>query len=577
MTALPLLALCLSATAAAQQLAFGSEVSSRRVEVGQTFQVVFTLTGARSGNLTPPDFEGLEVLSGPAFASSFSVGGGRRSASATYTFDVAAEREGTVTIGPATMRVGGKVFKSRSIPVRVSAATPPPPGTAPAASEEVAVRLRLERDTVYVGEPVDVRVDLLTRVQVRSYEALRPLRLGDLSSQALRNFDANARRVDVEGIAFSQQTLQAFEVVAPRAGVYEIGPVSIRANVATEGGRRRRSFFFSPRTRPVDARSGRRRLVVLPLPSPAPPDFSGLVGRWRFNVEYADGLESLTTADAVTASLVMQGRGDATRIGAPDLEWPEGWRVYPPELEAERDMETDTGYVFTRVYEYTLAPERSGASELRPTLSYFDTQTRRYERVVLPSARTRVAAAPGGDAHADIVTAAGDDDEVAEALPLIEGPGELPRAAWARYAWFWWTLVLGPAVALGAAMYRHWRRRRASAGPGAVGAVDPVAEGRRRLAAARADLADADAFYRAVRGALERYAEERLGLTPSEQTESALREAFARGYAGGDDGAADAERFLAARALADRGLYGGGTDEAGRRRALAELERLLSR
>ena len=571
---LALLTSTLLAAAAAAQATFRAEASSTALTVGSSLRVTFRLEDASvSGKgFEPPEFAGFEVLSGPNVSNSYTVVNGRTSRSAGIGYELLALEAGEYTLGPARITVDGATLSTDPLSISVR---PAGGGDLDAKGVEVdapvALRLRLASDTVYVGEEVRVEVELYNRERIHTYTFLRPLRFDGLRAEEISNFRARERRERIGGRDYAVRTLRAYDVYAGRAGTYTLGPAVVRAQLVTEGGRRR-GFFFAPATEPAEAASDRRTLTVVPLPPGAPEGFTGAVGDWRFEGRY-DDVPDLSTADALTFTLYAQGQGDIGRLTAPELNWPEGWRAYPPEQVIDRATETDTGTVYSRAYEYTLVPQRGGRFTLAPEVSHFDASRGGYVAHAVEPLTIDVRDAGGGAGPAA-------DDGGAAALAPYRGRVRVARGLWVDEPWFPFALAVGPLLALLTLLAVNLRRSRSGRRAERAARRDPIAEGRRRLRTARASLGEAATFYAEVRVALERYAEDRLGLPASRQSESGVRAAFLaaadREGLSAEDARARADRFLEARSLADRGLYGGGTDEAGRRAALAELEVLLS-
>lgn len=561
-----LLAMALLPVGLTAQPTFTASASRTRVAEGSSLRVTFTLADAAEAGerFVPPTFAEFEVLSGPNVANSYRVVNGRTSSSQGISYELLAIEPGTHTIGPARIELAGRGLTTDPLAITVTPAQLNEKGAGPDAESVVALRLALQRDTVYVGEEVRVEIELYNRERIHTYTLLRQLRFEGLRAEELRNFRARQRSERIDGVDWSVRTLRAYDVFASRVGEFTLGPAAIRAQVVTEGGRRR-GFFFAPPTDAVEATSDRRTVTVLPLPPGAPAGFTGAVGEWRFEGRY-DDVPDLTTADALTFTLYARGQGDVGRLTAPELEWPEGWRAYPAEQVLDQAAETDTGTVYTRAYEYTLVPQRGGRFTLAPEVAHFDASRGGYVTYAPPPLTVDVRDVGGRDAYADPGAGAG-----ATGLRPYRGEPRVVGDLLVDEPWFFLAVAAGPFLLL-----LTWAglvlRKRARERSGRAVARDPVAEGRRRLRAARASIGDAPAFYAEVRLALERYAEDRLGLPASRQSDDQVR----AGFAAGGLGAERAGRFLEARALADRGLYGGGTDEAGRRAALAELEVLLS-
>ena len=154
------------------------------------------------------------------------------------------------------------------------------------------------------------------------------------------------RRQRIGDQEFQVTRLQVLDAYATRAGRYDLGSQALDVGVVKAGGRRR-GFFFGPATESRRVLTAPVTLTVLPLPEGAPADFSGAVGEWGFEGRFVGGTE-LTTADALAFELTARGRGDVSRLTAPALEWPTGWRALPAETVRDESVETDIGLTFTR-------------------------------------------------------------------------------------------------------------------------------------------------------------------------------------------------------------------------------------
>ena len=107
--------------------AFADEVvftaqAPKQVIVGKPFQLTYTVN-QRSRDLRAPEFTDFDVLSGPytSTSSSTSFVNGRRTSSfeQTYTFMIMAQKAGTFTIGPATVKVDGENVQSNGVRIQV--------------------------------------------------------------------------------------------------------------------------------------------------------------------------------------------------------------------------------------------------------------------------------------------------------------------------------------------------------------------------------------------------------------------------------------------------------------------------
>ena len=548
------------ATVLAQAPRLTATASDTRVEQYGLVRVTYTVEGGEATGFEAPSFDGFAVLGGPSRESSTTIINGRVRSSFRISYNLSAKQPGRFRIAPASMEIGGRRVRSEAIDIEVV------PIRSPSADlqgedAEVFARTSLERDTVYVGQRIVLQTELFNRVNIRTYSMLTVPTMVGLQIDQLRRFDSYARQRDIGGRQYQVSRVQVLEAFATLPGRYEIEPQVFEVRIPEEG--RRSSFLFGPPTRTERVSTAPQVLTVLPLPQNAPPDFIGAVGSWRFGGGFADSRD-LTTSDALTFRLSARGRGDVSRLTAPALDWPEGWRALPVQTTREESFETDTGMVFVREFEYTLVPERPGRFALAPSVSYFDVDSRRYETWEAVPIELDVTGSGATGASDDGGAEAGD---VSPPVAFPERPNVI-RGYWVTQPWYWMLMGLVPLSVLGAWVYRVLRKRKTQR---PEVATDPLLEGRQRLANARTRLDEPVAFYAALGEALDRFAQDRLGLARSEQSGAALRSAFAK-----TGNADDAEAFLRAKALADQGRYGGGTDRAGREQALGELERVLS-
>ena len=108
-------------SAVADEVVFKAQAPSQ-VVVGRPFQLTYTVN-QRSRDLRAPEFTDFDVLAGPytSTSSSMSLVNGRRTSTyeQTYTYTLMAQRAGTFTIGPATVRAEGNTVQSNGVRITV--------------------------------------------------------------------------------------------------------------------------------------------------------------------------------------------------------------------------------------------------------------------------------------------------------------------------------------------------------------------------------------------------------------------------------------------------------------------------
>ena len=116
-----LLLVGMALTAFADEVVFRAQ-APKQVVVGRPFQLTYSVN-QRSRDLRAPEFTDFDVLSGPytSTSSSTSFVNGKRTSSyeQTYTYMLMAQKEGTFTIGPATIKVDGENVQSNGVRIQV--------------------------------------------------------------------------------------------------------------------------------------------------------------------------------------------------------------------------------------------------------------------------------------------------------------------------------------------------------------------------------------------------------------------------------------------------------------------------
>ena len=88
------------------------------VLIGNDVTVYFELHNAK-GSFIAPDIEGLEVVGGPNYSSSFSMINGETSSISTYSYVLRPRSEGSFFIGPASIEAKDQVYSTDPLEIIV--------------------------------------------------------------------------------------------------------------------------------------------------------------------------------------------------------------------------------------------------------------------------------------------------------------------------------------------------------------------------------------------------------------------------------------------------------------------------
>jgi hypothetical protein len=556
------------------QVKFTTVVNSQELGQRDYLQVQFVVENAQQiDNFDPPaDFPGFHVVEGPIQSSGMSVINGNMSQYKGVSFVLQPTHTGKFTIPGATAVVDGKKMRSNNIAVNVH---PGGTGAAPSNSggfggfpgmqpfggpdpfgppvpeavdredvlrsgeniqqkinKNLFVKVQVDRNTCYVGEPIVATYKLYSRLNADSRVTKNPY-LNGFSVYDMIDPGTDAVSVEkVNGKAFTVHTIRKAQLIPLQSGSIDLEPVEVQNTV----------HFIKSGTRQEPHRSGNRlqdlldqlseenlgpaidenvtldtkplTITVKPLPEERKPvDFNGAVG--NFTIEASLANRTVAAQDEATLHVVVKGKGNLPVVTAPTVDWPSGVDAFDP--TAKEDV--NKGVVpmsGSKSFDYIFTARDSGSYMIPAiNLSYFDPSSQTYKTAnseplelrVTPAAKRSKPASPAREAAS---SSSGDRlggflrGLLEMMLAVLFGLGVL---------WFWWRLKrkeakvapqpkATPEVAtpLPTAAYVP-----------AAPATDPLADAREYF-----DNGDYKAFYREVNRAIWKSIGKKLELPSSE-------------------------------------------------------------
>ncbi len=378
-------------------------LSNAETAVGETVELQIKVTGP--GDAQPPEeisIDGLEIHS-TGTSRQFEIHNFATNSSVTYNYTILPLRAGRFTIPSQTVRAGGQVLRTPELTLNVADSPGQPTTTQPSrsaqrpsarASDLVFAELIVPKKTAYVGEivPVQIRMGFDARIHPRLVEPPEITGQG-FTSQKLQQSGQNLETIN--GRPFDVVTFKT-AIAAARAGKFELGPVTAKAQVVVPRRRnapRSRSpfdlfdlddpfsdpFFSDPfaqigERRDVQISSEPVALEVKPLPPNAPPSFSGAIGSFTMATDAKP--KSVQVGDPITVTTTVSGRGNFDRVNAPVIEDERGWHKYPPSSNFKQDDEV--GISGTKTFEMVLSPNEKKQTLPVLAFSYFDPAKEQY-------------------------------------------------------------------------------------------------------------------------------------------------------------------------------------------------------
>ena len=502
-------------------VSFESSGPTREVVEGSTFEVSFSLKNVAGKRFIAPDFKsgGFRVAAGPVEMRGAGFINGQSYSHQTWSYTLEALKAGTYTIGPAMVQTSSQTLRTQPLTIHVGVAKPGRSRPAPNSSNDrLFLSGEVERETVWVGQQVHFQIKLYTQANISDFDILDLPDFDAFYAVERHRFDTRTQYETIRGKRYAVRVLYEISLFPQESGDLLIGAARVRLGVEQPGSIS--SLFGST---PVLMQTQPVKLHVNPLPEPAPPGFSGAVGQYEWKVS-ADK-DSLSTDDALTLTVAIQGNGDTKRFANPHFEWPDGLEGFDPRVKDEEEFETGDQHVHTRTLEYVVLPKHPGDYTLSPQLVVFDPDSSKYR--FLQAGQTFSMHVYAGSQYGKNVPLT----DTLAGTPQIPSPLETfwQSAGTAARSPMLWGSLFGAALLV--LLFFWWKRRRQTAADAST--ETPVQlkprQARERLQQAYFFMQNSDTrvFYHELLKALQGYLAARLDMPPAALSKDILREKLA--------------------------------------------------
>lgn len=541
----------------AEDVVFKAQAPSQ-VVVGRPFQLTYTVN-QRSRDLRAPEFTDFDVLAGPytSTSSSMSLVNGRRTSTyeQTYTYTLMAQRAGTFTIGPATVRADGNTMQSNGVRITVLPEDEPQstqnnPNTQSNQNTQNSQRSQSSQSSGNVNaDNLFVRT-IVTKTRVHEQEALlltyklyfanvdvaqltNNTKLPEFTGFLKQELEMGEVQTELEhynGRNYQTAVLYRTVLYPQHSGDIQIDPARFEVVIRVQTQQQVRSIFdnffatYTNVTRMLNAPGVTIHAEALPKGKPA--GFSGGVG--KFSLTPSISQTEVQTNDAVTIRLDITGAGNMKLLKTPAIDWPEGFEPYDPKVTNNFSTST-AGMSGTKSIEYLAIPRSAGEYTIPPvTFSYFDIEDKQYRTLRTPEYTIRVkrgagesSASVGSSANSGAVYYAqkedikqlGTDIRYIDTKPLKTNH----RKQIANYSliWLWYVVPLVLAM-ITLIVLRKQIKENADAARVRYKRANKVAQKRLKAAATALQANDKDRFYAEIERAAWTYLSDRLSIPTAE-------------------------------------------------------------
>lgn len=498
-------------------VSFSAYANAEEVVQDGYFELTFTLKNGEGRNFQAPDLSSFHVLSGPSQGFRTTIVNGQMSQETSISYTLQPKRQGQLTIGPAKIQAAGQTFNSNRVKISV---LQPQRNVSNSDSPEVFLQAELSNSTAYLGQQLVLDYMLYSRVDYRGMNAVAESEYDGFYHRDIQQFDTRVKRKVVNGLQYDSRIVKRVVLYPQQIGTLTIAPLSIAVGVVVKG-QRPRGFFSQVPTRRTDVSTEVLNINVQALPQPQPSEFANITGNYQLRAGVTRN--TVTTDDALSLMLVLEGEGDLKRVAAPNLSFPGDFEVYDPKLVEEEYYDLNTKIKGRKVFEYVMVPRQTGEFRFQPEVTIFNPDSSNYVR--LQAIPMKVTVSPGtGERNSGLVA---DGQEVQGLYPPRPNPAVYQQAdSWLSQSWFW-LLYLLPFLLGGGAYAWHWRQANQPE-------IDPVLQRQqqaRQVALAQLQQAgayreanDSRAFYDEVQGALLGYVGDKLQIDRADLTKNNVKQ-----------------------------------------------------
>jgi hypothetical protein len=401
---IPLSLSCLPAQA---QVSFKTVVPQHAIAPGESFQVQYVLENAAGvSGFSSPKFQGFRVVAGPNIYS------GKKSAAynksipyKNLVFTLAAVGEGKFKINGAVCTVNGKLIKSNDAIVKVISPKEYDQssyflkaGEDPLKKirENLFLKLIIDKQTCFIGEPLIATFKLYSRLQSRSNVIKNPGFYGFSVYDMINVNDKIQSEEKFKGHWFDVHTIRKVQLYPLQGGTFTIDAMELSNKIEfsrsmvtkkTEqeisenmyGGNRTDNkpgantevYEMNIKTDPV-------LIKVKPLPGKNVTDtFAGAVG--NFSIAAFLEKDSLLRNEESSLIIEINGAGNFQRISSPVINWPQAIEAFEPSTKDTLDKR-QVPLTGQRSFKYIFLSNKPGHYSIPPvSFSFFDLKTRTYK------------------------------------------------------------------------------------------------------------------------------------------------------------------------------------------------------
>lgn len=545
---------CLWLPVSAEEVSFEVHTPTIVAE-GEPFRIEFSLNTKPDLFNPPASFGGFDVLAGPSPSEGRSVqiinGKVTQSFSISYTYVLQGNKVGKFTIPGAVARIDGKTYTTQSQTIEVVAAegmsahggqgssSRSSQGAVRSrtgiAADDLLIRVSVNRNEVYKGQPVKATFKLYTRVPISGIEKYNFPAFNGFWAQELNVDHQKWNRETYNGKVYDTRIIKETLLYPQQYGklYIEQSSMTVIAQIITQVPQTGSLFdnFFGGGQNIEEVRKNISaapiQITVKNFPSGAPASFNGAVG--QFQMEGKLDHDIMAANSSGTYQLKISGSGNLPLIQAPKVAMPSSFEQYNMKT-TESLSHSGNGITGYRQFDFPFIPRAEGSYTVGPVeFSYFDPTKAQYVTLSVPQVNLEVNAdttggISGGNAlqlKEDLKILDKDIRFIRTGNPHLHRRGHLYFGSWA----YWLAIVVLTAMA--AATYIYLRKRLRDLQNTTLirnRRANKVALQRLRAALNHMTAGEEKPFYEEMLKALWGYMSDKLNIPVSNLTKDNIRE-----------------------------------------------------
>lgn len=445
----------------------------KSIGVNQQFELTYTVENGSFDKIQLPSLDDFKVLGKNGPSDRFSFNGTQMTHQFSYAFILQPKKEGTFTIGKASINIEGAKMESNELTITVTGPVkqqaqrprdpygfddddpfaqiqqmqqqmqqrmqqmmggaqqvPSNPANEKTLKDNCFVRLVPDKSAAYLGEKVSATLKLYFNpdFQIAQYGIPKaPSYDGFWSQEVTMPKEPQVRTETLNGKKFNVVDLQITNLYPQKGGSLKVSPFDVEmvvlAPVRSGWGVQYGQFKLKSTTNEVG-------ILIKDLPTAGKPaDFNGAVGKFTYSAKLS--VTEGKTDNALTYSIKISGAGNLKTIDLPKPELPDGFEVFDPKVKDDVTSSA-AGMSGSKQYDYLIIPRQPGDYKIpASSFSYFDPSAGKYFTLSSPEMPLRVTGAPSQNPNSNSDAFASKEDVSAlhsDIRFIKTRPGELERS-----------------------------------------------------------------------------------------------------------------------------------------------------